>query len=407
MFKNKAQFLGDVITMNTYQIEKIEEFSTFNKDVYLDKKFILLPNGVPFDATLKAKLLETSFVSVYSEGVIEDLGIKKPVTEENTPSGSVPVVHEEEEELTEEEQKVKIAVENSYITFLAKISEIYSNFGSRQTLDVEKIFELAKEVYEYVKESKHKITSMSQDMFKHSEPEVVLHVMRTAVFAIIIAIQVKMPENRIIELAVASLLHKISFLRIPPQLYDNNRSIMGKDLKTFCSHPLVSFRILRDAGFPPSVCAGVLEHHEREDGSGYPRALKSEDISIFGKILSVACSFEASTGGFHGGYGVNSVLEVVRNNNKQYNDVILKSLLFSISVFPIGTFVQLSDKRIGQVVDINANDLSHPVVLIYGGMSSRGEAQFVNTSKEGITIRKPLNKAEIDEVKRSRSAPKL
>ena len=204
---------------------------------------------------------------------------------------------------------------------------------------------------------------------------------------------------------VASILHKIGFLRIPPQLYDNNRSIQGKDLKTFCSHPLISFRILRDAGFPASVCAGVLEHHEREDGSGYPRALKSEDISIFGKILSVACSFEASTGDFNGCYGVNSVLEVVRNNNKQYNEVILKSLLFSISVFPIGTFVQLSDKRIGQVVDINANDLSHPVVLIYGGMSAKGEVQFVNTSKEGITIRKPLNKAEIDEVKRTRSAP--
>ena len=111
MFKNKAQFLGDVITMNTYQIEKIEEFSTFSKDVYLDKKFILLPNGVPLDATLKAKLLETDFVNVYSEGVIEDLGIKKPVTEEESQSGDAPVVHEEEEELTEEEQKVKYCFE--------------------------------------------------------------------------------------------------------------------------------------------------------------------------------------------------------------------------------------------------------------------------------------------------------
>jgi len=391
--------------MNTFQIEQIEEFSTFSKDLYLDKKFILLPEGLPLDARLKAKLLETSFINVYCEGEIEDLGIKKTEPQEDTQDTTTAVV-EEEEELTEEEQQVKIAVENLYITFLAKISEIYSDFGSKQKLDVTSIFALAREIYGYVKENKHKIISMKQDIFRHSEPEIILHVMRTAVFAIIIAIQVKMPENRIIELAVSSILHKIGFLRIPPQLYDNNRSIQGKDLKTFCSHPLVSFRILRDAGFPPSVCAGVLEHHEREDGSGYPRALTGENISIFGKILSVACSFEASTGGFNGGYGVNTVLEVVRNNNKQYNDIILKSLLFSISVFPIGTFIQLSDKRIGQVVDINADDLSHPVVLIYGGMSTKGEVQFVNTSKEGITIRKPLNKAEIDEVKRTRSAPR-
>ena len=102
---------------------------------------------------------------------------------------------------------------------------------------------------------------------------------------------------------------------------------------------------------------------------------------------------------------MNSVLEVVRNSDKQYSDVILKSLLFSISVFPIGTFVQLSDKRIGQVVDINPENLAYPVVLIYGGISTKGEAQIARTSPDGITIRKPLTKAEIDEVKRTRTSP--
>ena len=100
---------------------------------------------------------------------------------------------------------------------------------------------------------------------------------------------------------------------------------------------------------------------------------------------------------------MNSVLDVVRNSNKQYSDIILKSLLFSISVFPIGTFVQLSDKRIGQVVDINPDNLAYPVVLIYGDLSAQGEVKVVKTSPNGITIKKPLTKAEIDEVKRTRS----
>lgn len=74
-------------------------------------------------------------------------------------------------------------------------------------------------------------------------------------------------------------------------------------------------------------------------------------------------------------------------------------------MFPIGTFVQLSDKRIGQVVDINPDDINYPVVLIYGGMSAKGEVQIANTSPDGLTIRKPLTKAEIDKVKRTRTAP--
>jgi len=390
--------------MNTYKIEDIEEFSTFSKDVYLDKKFILLPEGIPLDAKLKAKLLETSFINVYSEGNIEDLGIRKK-EEELEEDEEEKVIEEEVIEETEEEKVERLQVENTYVTFLASISNIYSTFSARQKLDIDAIFAKARELYDYVKKNKHKIIALSHDTFTDVEPPLILHAVRTAVFAIIIALQVKMPEHRIIELTVSALLHKIGFLRIPPQIYNNSRSLSEKDMKTFKSHPLISYRILKDAGFPATVCAGVLEHHERENASGYPRALKSEDISIFGKILSVACSFEASTGTFHKNYAVNSVLEVVRNKDKQYSDIILKSLLFSISVFPIGTFVQLSDARIGQVIDVNPENLAYPVVLIYGGMSAKGEAQIAKTSPDGVKVKKPLTKAEIDEVKRTRSQP--
>ena len=393
--------------MNTYKIEEIEEFSTFSKDLYLDKKFILLPNHIPLDAKLKEKLLEYSFINIYSEGEIEKLEIQSKNEDAKDVASSEDVAKEDDsqEEKNEEAIGAKTQLENTCIVFLSFISSVYSTYAARQELEVEPIFEKAKELYSFVKENKNKIIDIPKDTLKGIEPDVILHVWRTTVFVIIIAIQVKMPENRIIEIIVASMLHKIGFLRIPPQLYTEHRQLTARELKTFKSHPIVAYRVLKEKGFPVTVCAGVLEHHEREDGSGYPRGLKGDDISIFGKILAVACAFEASTGDFKGNYGVSSVLEVVRNSEKKYSDVILKSLLFSISVFPIGTFVQLSDKRIGQVVDINPDDINYPVVLIYGGMSAKGEVQIANTSPDGLTIRKPLTKAEIDKVKRTRTAP--
>ncbi len=393
--------------MNTYQIEKVEDFSTFSQDVYLDKKFILLPTHIPLDSKLKEKLLENSFLNIYSEGELESLGEKKEENKDLKAEDN-DIEKESDENLSSEQEEVKREVEETeklYVEFLAYISNVYSTYASHQTIDVDGVFEKAGEICEFVKKYRHKIISLFEHDFKGIEPVVILHAMRTTIFTILIAIQVKMPENRLIEITVAAMLHKIGFLRLPPQLYSHHNNLSGRELKTFQAHPVVSYRILKAASFPPTVCAGVLEHHEREDGSGYPRGLKSEEISIFGKILSVACSFEASTGEFKDCYGVNSVLEVVRNSNKQYSDVILKSLLFSISVFPIGTFVQLSDRRIGQVVDINPNNLGYPAVLIYGSMSAKGEVQIANTSPDGITIKKPLTKAEIDEVKRTRSAP--
>ncbi|MGP1440386.1 MAG: HD-GYP domain-containing protein [Treponema sp.] len=389
--------------MNTYPIEKIEEFSTFTHDVYLDKKFILLPNHVPFDAKLKEKLLECSFTNVYSEGTTKlPDGEDK---EEKVEANGEEVQEEEEEEVDEQVKKERLELENVFVGFLSFVAKVYSLYASRQQLEVENIFEKAKEFCGVVKEHKHKIIEIPRSTFEGLEPDLIFHVVITAVYAIIIAVQLKMPQNRLVELTVAAILHKIGFLRIPPYLYNEDRAFTEKELKTFKSHPIVAYRILKEAGFPITVCVGVLEHHEREDGSGYPRGLDSEKISIFGKILSVACSFEAAIGDRKHGYGINSVLDVVRNINKQYSDVVLKSLLFSISIFPIGTFVQLSDKRIGQVLDINPKNINYPVVLIYGGMSKKGESQIVNTSPKGITIRKPLTKAEIDSIKGTTPPP--
>lgn len=383
--------------MNSYSIEEIEDFSSFTQDLYLDKKFILLPNGIQFSAKLKEKLLEFSFTNAYSEGVVE---VSNNEDKEEIETKEEEEVKEEIAVVEDNDVKEKrLELENICVAFLSFVAKVYSLYASRQQLEVETIFEKAREFYEVVKEHKHEIIAIPQSKLEGLEPDLVLHVVETSIYAIIMAIQLKMPQERIVELTVAAILHKIGFLRIPPQLYTEDRTLSPKELQTFKAHPVVAYRILKEAGFPMTVCVGVLEHHEREDGSGYPRGLTSEKISIFGKILSVACSFEAAVGKRKHGYGINSILDVVRNTNKQYSDIVLKSLLFSISIFPIGTFVQLSDKRIGQVLDINPENLNYPVVLIYGGMSKKGEVQIVNTSPKGVTIRKPLTKAEIDNVK--------
>jgi HD-GYP domain len=385
--------------MNTYPIEEVEDFSSFTQDVYLDKKFILLPDNIQFSAKLKEKLLEFSFTTVYSEGIVEvasdeDDQEKNEIGEERK---------QEEDNVVVEDEKIvekRLELEKNCVSFLSFVSKVYSLYGSRQQFEVEVIFEKAKEFYQVVKEHKHEIIAFPKSTFEGIEPDLILHVVKTAIYSIIMAIQLKMPENRIVELIVAAILHKIGFLRIPSQLYTEDRVLTDKELKTFKAHPVVAYRILKEAGFPITVCVGVLEHQEREDGSGYPQGLMSEKISIFGKILSVACSFEAAFNKRSNWRGIDSILDVVRNANKQYNDIVLKSLLFSISIFPIGTYVQLSDNSIGQVLDINPENLNYPVILLYGG-AKRGEAQVVNTKPDGITIKRLLTKAEIDNIRRA------
>ena len=154
--------------MNTYKIEEIEEFSTFSKDLYLDKKFILLPNHIPLDAKLKEKLLEYSFINIYSEGEIEKLEIQSKNEDAKDVANSEDVAKEDDsqEEKNEEAIVAKTQLENTCIVFLSFISSVYSTYAARQELEVEPIFEKAKELYNFVKENKNKIIDTPKDTLK-------------------------------------------------------------------------------------------------------------------------------------------------------------------------------------------------------------------------------------------------
>ena len=116
--------------MNTYPIEKIEELSAFTQDVYLDKKFILLPSNIPLEAKLKEKLLESSFTNIYSEGTV------KLATDEDKAEKTEVKVEEEiqEDELNEQEKKERLVLENICVAFLSFVANVYSLYGSRQQL---------------------------------------------------------------------------------------------------------------------------------------------------------------------------------------------------------------------------------------------------------------------------------
>ena len=100
--------------------------------------------------------------------------------------------------------------------------------------------------------------------------------------------------------------------------------------------------------FPLSICLGVLEHHEKENGKGYPRHLSGARISPYAKIIAVACSFEAITSPRHYKEAKSSyeaMVELLKNESKQYDETVIKGLLFSLSLFPIGAmFVFLTEK---------------------------------------------------------------
>ena len=120
------------------------------------------------------------------------------------------------------------------------------------------------------------------------------------------------------------------------------------------AHTLLGYRILKGFSAPENVALAALEHHERIDGSGYPRGLSAPKITDYALIIAVACSYDAmvSRRPFQPGTldGHATIMDLAQKNRKQYDEKVLKALVYTLSVYPVGTAVLLSNNSKGIVV---------------------------------------------------------
>ena len=118
-------------------------------------------------------------------------------------------------------------------------------------------------------------------LFEHS-----LQMMMVAVF---LGLKSGLSERDCVPLAAAALLHDAGVLHMDPSWMDPLNKVTGVQRKHLVAHPITSMLMLKDADvYPRSVEIAVLEHHERMDGSGYPRGLPGAEISPMGRILLLA-----------------------------------------------------------------------------------------------------------------------
>jgi HD-GYP domain-containing protein (c-di-GMP phosphodiesterase class II) len=194
------------------------------------------------------------------------------------------------------------------------------------------------------------------------------------------------------------LLHEIGMIKLPPQIYLNKRSLSPQERKAILTHPVLSFNILKSFDFPLTISLAALEHHERENGSGYPQKLTGNKISLYAKIIAVACSYEALTNNRphkDAKDGYTGMIDLLKNEGKQYDDTIVRALVYSLSIYPIGLYVLLSNDRKGQVVDVNPENPRFPVVQVFGELTPDGKNRTLETSQDGIFIVRPLVREEI------------
>jgi len=139
-----------------------------------------------------------------------------------------------------------------------------------------------------------------------------------------------LPNHQIDGLMVCGLLHDIGQIAIPQTIFTRCKRLTQEERRLLRTHPCIGYDLVKDVPFPWPVARTVLEHHERLDGSGYPRGLRGGDICLEARIIAVADVVEAMTSDrvHRAAPGIDAALtEILSNRAKLYDPVVVDSCI--------------------------------------------------------------------------------
>lgn len=379
--------------MNEISIENLPDKAFSSENLYLDEDYILTCPDTPILPSLKKRLSDWYYRSVYAEsnpGFTEFISTTSAEGMLLSKSGG-----ESEEE---------IEANDFYSKFCEFTDKVYSTFREKNDLKINMISDQIKDLVQMTKT--HKVYLLNFTDYETDDTDYnVAQSVKTAILAIAMSETLRLPVHKQIELGLAALLHRIGVMHIPQELFYADRPLTPEEKKSITLFPLLGFKALKAAEFPTAVALAVLEHRENLDGSGYPRGFTGDKISLYGKLLSVASAYCAAVSRrpFRGQMdGHSGMMDLIREKGKKYDEKVLRVLLLTLTVYPIGTYVELTDGSVGIVTSTNAAEPKYPVLkMIHDSKKSfYADAPILHTSEnDEIQIEKALTSSEVEELK--------
>jgi HD-GYP domain-containing protein (c-di-GMP phosphodiesterase class II) len=219
------------------------------------------------------------------------------------------------------------------------------------------------------------------------------HAYNTAVLAMSIATNLKWRREDVERIGLASLLFDLGMLLVPQRIRVGACELSEVDRGRVRKHPLLTLSMLQHVeGVPPIIELAALQHHERENGSGYPRGLRKDAICDYARVLGVADAFAATMGPRH--YRKQKLPYMAMEETLRLASATVfwtpacRALVQSAGLFPVGSYVKLSSGQRAHVIGTNPRLIDRPILqLLDDGARPVGTAvDLTQVPKEQLAV---------------------
>lgn len=188
-----------------------------------------------------------------------------------------------------------------------------------------------------------------------------------SVMMIIFGRFLQLPQDRLEILGMLGLLQDVGKLKLPTALATNG-PVNAAEVELYRTHVDHSVEILSNTpGLPPELSGLASLHHERFDGSGYPRGLRGGGIALFGLIAGIVDTFDTLTAPppFGENLSPSNALNVIyKMRGKQFHNALVEQFIQCIGVFPVGSVVELNSGEIAIVIAQNMVRRLQPRIMV-------------------------------------------
>lgn len=267
-------------------------------------------------------------------------------------------------------EKKQVVMEAQYNNNLEDFKSIIMDLSMGKMLDMDRISEISCSLsgnFDSINDLVYclsKVRSVDEYTYAHS--------LNVSLLCSLLGSWLNLGHHHIEQLSYCGILHDIGKSKVPREILDKPDTLTRQEFEEIKKHPITGYKLLeKNEHISKDVAAAVLMHHEREDGSGYPFGLKSNQIHYYAKILAVVDVYDAMTSNriYKKRQPPFDVLEMYESEYLTKCDAgIMLTFLNHISSYYVGAMVRLSDGSAGEIVYINSNRISRPLIKTVSGI---------------------------------------
>lgn len=279
---------------------------------------------------------------------------------------SIPAKHDYYPEPGSSRQELK-AADEAYRTFAGRSADMINNVKLGLRLEIDPV--------------NGPLVAMTESVIRHPDPMLWLaklhapdsyligHAQRCAILAAVVGRAMGFPELHLQRLAWAGLLSQIGRTRIPRALTDRPGPLTAEEIARIREFVVLGVDLLRGVGgISDAIVEAVQHHHERLDGSGYPRGLTGDKIPVMARIVGLVDWFDAMTSPKPYTDNVASSTEALdhlhRQRNVLFQDQIVEAFVRAVGLYPTGSLVELSTGEVALVAAQHPRQRTEPEVVL-------------------------------------------